>query len=233
VSAKVKAAMSLLYSGPRPLVLASRSPRREEILRRLDVPLVVRPTDVDEWVDPALPPREQAMRTAARKAAAAVRPGAAELVLGADTIVVLGRQVLGKPADPAAARAMLQALAGKTHRVTTGLALIDTTTGARCLSWEDTEVTMRKASAAEIAAYVATGEPLDKAGAYGIQGRGAVFVERIAGCYYNVVGLPVVRLLSMLADVQGQADGAGPVRGRARGPRPTRASAERAPRARR
>jgi septum formation protein len=209
-----KAVISLLYPGARPLVLASRSPRREEILRRLDVPLVVRPTDVDEEVDPELPPREQAMRTAARKAAAAVRPGVPELVLGADTIVVLGKQVLGKPADPAAARAMLADLMGRTHRVTTGLALIDTRTGAHCLSWEDTDVTMRKATAAEIAAYVATGEPLDKAGGYGIQGRGAVFVERIAGCYYNVVGLPVVRLLSMLADIRGRAAGAGSARDR-------------------
>ena len=187
-------------------MLASRSPRREEILRRLDVPLVVRPTDVDEWADPALPPREQAMRTAARKAAAAVREGVAELVLG--------NRVLGKPADPAAARAMLAELVGRTHRVTTGLALIDTGTGARCLSWEDTDVTMRPASAAEIAAYVATGEPLDKAGGYGIQGHGAVFVERIAGCYYNVVGLPVVRLWSMLADVGVQAVGDGRARAR-------------------
>ena len=195
-------------------MLASRSPRREEILRRLDVPLVVRPTDVDEWADPALPPREQAMRTAAKKAAAAARAGVAELVLGADTIVVLGNRVLGKPADPAAARAMLAELVGRTHRVTTGLALIDTGTGARCLSWEDTDVTMRQASAAEIAAYVATGEPLDKAGGYGIQGHGAVFVERIAGCYYNVVGLPVVRLWSMLADVGVQAVGGGRARAR-------------------
>jgi len=231
---KPPAAISLLYPGPRPLVLASRSPRREEILRRLDVPVIVRPTDVDEGVDPELPPREQAMRTAARKAAAAVRPGVTELILGADTIVVLAKQVLGKPADPAAARAMLAELMGRTHRVTTGLALIDTATGARCLSWEDTDVTMRKATAAEIAAYVATGEPLDKAGGYGIQGRGALFVERIAGCYYNVVGLPVVRLLSMLADIRERADGAdgagrAPDR-RARSISPSRPKDERTPR---
>jgi len=232
VSARQTAAIpSLLYPGPRPLVLASRSPRREEILRRLEVPLEVRPTDVDEWVDPELPPREQAMRTAARKAAAAVRAGVPELVLGADTIVVLGRRVLGKPADPAAARAMLAELMGRTHRVTTGLALIDTGTGARCLSWEDTDVTMRKATAAELRAYVATGEPLDKAGAYGIQGRGAVFVERISGCYYNVVGLPVVRLLSMLADVCGPAARAERARAPRRSSRPSsRPTDERAPR---
>jgi septum formation protein len=202
---------SLLYPGPRPLVLASRSPRREEILRRLHVPLVVRPTDVDESIDldPRLPPREQAMRTAARKAAAAERGGAGELILGADTVVVLGSEVLGKPKDPAAARAMLGRLVGRAHQVTTGLALIDRQSGARCLSWEDTEVSMRTATAAEIAAYVATGEPLDKAGGYGIQGHGALFVDRIAGCYYNVVGLPVVRLWSMLGDVLGAEPGGG------------------------
>jgi septum formation protein len=180
-------------------VLASRSPRREEILRRQQVPLVVRPADVDESADPSLPAREQAMQVAARKAAAAARPG--ELVLGADTVVVLGREVLGKPKDEAAARAMLERLVGRTHEVTTGLALIDMASGARCLSWEDTRVVMRKATPAEIAAYVATGEPLDKAGSYGIQGHGALFVERIEGCYYNVVGLPIVRLWSMLGDV--------------------------------
>jgi septum formation protein len=165
----------------------------------LGVPLVVRPADVDESADPQLPPRELAIAVAARKAAAVARPG--ELVLGADTVVVLGREVFGKPRDDAEARAMLARLVGRTHEVTTGLALIDLASGVRCLSWEDTRVSMRKATAAEIAAYVATGEPRDKAGAYGIQGNGGLFVDRIEGCYYNVVGLPIARLRSMLADV--------------------------------
>jgi septum formation protein len=195
---------SLLYAGPRPFTLASRSPRRQEILNRLGVVFEVRPADIDETSNPALPPREQAMSVAARKAAAVARDLKRGLVLGADTVVVLGSEVLGKPADPAAAAAMLERLAGKTHVVTTGLALIDVESGARCLSWEDTCVSMRQASASEIAEYVATGEPLDKAGAYAVQGLGAVFVHRIEGCYYNVVGLPVVRLLSMLRDMEEQ-----------------------------
>ena len=194
---------SLLDTGSRPLILASRSPRREAILRQLGVPLVVKPADIVETTVPGLPPREQAMAVAARKAAAIARQVEEGIVLGADTIVVAdGDEVFGKPGSPEEALAMLTRLAGRVHLVTTGLALIDVGSGARSLSWEDTRVTMRQASPAEIAAYVATGEPLDKAGAYGIQGQGAVFVERIEGCYYNVVGLPVVRLLSMLRDLR-------------------------------
>jgi septum formation protein len=194
---------SLLATGSRPLILASRSPRREAILRQLGVPHLVKPADVEESSAADLPPREQAMAAAARKAAAIARQVADGIVLGADTIVVVdGDQVLGKPRSPEEAAAMLTRLMGRIHLVTTGLALIDVATGARSLSWEDTRVTMRKAAPAEIAAYVATGEPLDKAGAYGIQGQGAVFVERIEGCYYNVVGLPVYRLVTMLEDLR-------------------------------
>jgi septum formation protein len=194
---------SLLATGSRPLILASRSPRREAILRQLGVPHVVQPADVEESSAAGLPPREQAMVAAARKAAAIARQIPDGIVLGADTIVVVdGDQVLGKPRSPEEAAAMLTRLMGRTHLVTTGMALIDVATGARSLSWEDTRVTMREAAPAEIAAYVATGEPLDKAGAYGIQGQGAVFVERIEGCYYNVVGLPVFRLVSMLEDIR-------------------------------
>jgi septum formation protein len=193
---------SLLYRGPGPLILASRSPRRQEILERLGVEFTVRPADVDEGELPGLAPRELAMTLAARKAAAAARGLERGLVLGADTIVVLDREVLGKPAGPAEARAMLGRLAGRSHVVTTGLALIDVESGARCLNWEDTVVHMRAASAEEIAAYVATGEPLDKAGAYGIQGLGAVLVDRIEGCFYNVMGLPVARLHGMLREME-------------------------------
>ncbi len=200
MSARVRA-VSLLYAGKEPLILASRSPRREAILKHLGVRFIARPADIDERGDAALPPREIAMRAAARKAAFVARGLERGLVLGADTIVVLDGDVLGKPADAREATSMLARLAGRTHTVTTGLALIDVERGARCLSWEDTHVHMRAATRAEIAAYVATGEPLDKAGAYAIQGQGAVFVDRIEGCYFNVVGLPVVRLKSMLADV--------------------------------
>jgi septum formation protein len=163
----------------------------------------VKPADVEEKFEPGVPPREAAMRAAAHKAVAVARELRGGLVLGADTIVILDGDILGKPVDARQAAAMLRRLVGRTHVVTTGLALIDVDHGVRCLSWEDTKVHMRKASSAEIAAYVATGEPLDKAGAYGIQGHGALFVDRIEGCYFNVVGLPVARLRSMLVDVLG------------------------------
>jgi septum formation protein len=205
---------SLLYSGDAPFILASRSPRREAILRQLGVRFLVRPADVDERGRPGLLPRELAMRAAARKAAAVARGRQRGLVLGADTVVVLDGEVLGKPSGARAAAGMLARLSGRTHVVTTGLALIDVERGVRCLSWEDTRVHMRAATRAEIAAYVATGEPFDKAGAYGIQGHGALFVDRIEGCYWNVVGLPVARLRSMLADVLGAKESATPVRRR-------------------
>jgi len=215
-----RAPRSLLYAGPAPFILASRSPRREEILRQLGVRFLVRPADVDERGAPGLPPREIAMRAAAEKAAAAARGRRRGLVLGADTVVVIDGEVLGKPAGPRAAARMLARLVGRTHTVTTGLALIDIERGARCLSWEDTRVHMRAATPAEIAAYVATGEPFDKAGAYGIQGHGALFVDRIEGCYWNVVGLPVARLRSMLEDLAGE-------RRPRRKARPTRKSRDR------
>jgi len=199
-----RAPRSLLYAGPAPFILASRSPRREEILRQLGVRFLVRPADVDERGDPGLPPREIAMRAAAEKAAHVARGRRRGLVLGADTVVVVDGEALGKPAGPRAAARMLARLAGRTHVVTTGLALIDVERGARCLSWEDTRVHMRAASKAEIAAYIATGEPFDKAGGYAIQGHGALFVDRIEGCYWNVVGLPVARLRSMIADLSSE-----------------------------
>jgi septum formation protein len=195
---------SLLYSGSRPFILASRSPRRQEILRRLRVHFTVRPADIDEAGTPGLPPRELAMAAAAKKAAAVACQVGEGIVLGADTIVVLAGEVLGKPSSAAEAAAMLGRLVGQTHQVTTGVALIDVERGTRCVSWEDTLVHMRPASEAEIAAYVATGEPLDKAGAYGIQEHGALLVDRIEGCYFNVVGLPVARLLGMLREVLGE-----------------------------
>ena len=192
---------SLLYRGPAPFILASRSPRRQEILGRLGVEFAVRPADIDEAEPPGLPPRELAMSIAARKAAAVARGLARGLVLGADTIVVLYLAVLGKPSSPAEARAMLVRLAGRSHVVTTGLALIDAERGTRCLNWEDTTVHMRAASEDEIAAYVATGEPLDKAGAYGIQGFGATIVERVEGDYFSVMGLGLRLLVELLARV--------------------------------
>ncbi|MFN3596326.1 MAG: Maf family protein [Rubricoccaceae bacterium] len=175
-----------------PLVLASASPRRRDLLARLGLAPTVRPTDTDETWPEGLPHGAAVEALARRKAEALASPEDA-LVVAADTVVVLGDDVLGKPASPEDAAAMLRRLSGQTHTVYTGIAL---RLGARAATaHEATRVTFAPLSDAEIAAYVATGAPLDKAGAYGIQDdAGAVFVARIEGDYYNVVGLPLHRL---------------------------------------
>ncbi len=174
------------------LILASSSPRRREILAKAGIPFRVRPADVDERVLRGETPIRHVLRLARAKAEAVHRkPG--EIVLGADTIVVAGGAILGKPRDAADARRMLRLLAGRWHRVITGIFLAgdgEAVTGA-----ETTRVHFLPMSRAEIAAYVATGEPMDKAGAYAIQGLASKFVDRIEGCYFNVVGLPVSRVL--------------------------------------
>ena len=119
------------------------------------------------------------------------------LVIGADTVVVLGDEILGKPASREEAEEMLACLSGRTHRVVTGLAVVDAGSKRFVLSHETTEVTFRRLTRAEIASYVASGEPMDKAGAYGIQALGSLLVEAIRGCYFNVVGLPLARLAKM------------------------------------
>ena len=185
------------------IILASASPRREALLSQAGLDFRVEPSRVREEAARSGDPGslvEQAALAKAADVAARVRDG---LVLGADTVVVIGRTVLGKPADTAAARGMLQRLSGKTHRVFTGLALLQVKGGrvtGRQVVHEETTVTMRRLDERDIAAYVATSEPLDKAGAYGIQGRGGVLVERIEGCYFNVVGLPLARLAEMLEE---------------------------------
>ncbi len=178
-----------------PLVLASASPRRRDLLARLGLTFDVRPSDADETWPAGLEPGPAAAEVALRKARA-TPPGDA-LVLAADTVVVLDGEVLGKPADPAEATRTLRRLSGRTHLVATGLAL---RLGDReTTAFETTRVTFADLSADEVAAYVATGSPLDKAGSYGIQDDlGAVFVERIEGDYFNVVGLPLRRLYATL-----------------------------------
>jgi septum formation protein len=181
-----------------PIVLASASPRREALLALIGIPCVIRPAHhsveppVCDSDDPG--PRAEAAALAKAEPVAAEHPGA--LVLGADTVVVIGDRVLGKPASPGEAVEMLRALSGRSHRVYTGLALVRDE--LRSVAHEVTEVTMRTFGDDEIAAYVATGEPRDKAGAYAIQGKGAVLVSGIRGDYYNVVGLPLARLAEML-----------------------------------
>ena len=171
------------------LILASGSPRRKELLARTGRPFRIIVSDADEIETADMPPTEVAMAKAL--AIAATAPANAT-VIGADTIVVLDGRIFGKPADEADARRMLAELSGRTHQVITGVCLVRN--GQTEAFAETTDVRFKEISAEDIAAYVATGEPLDKAGAYGIQGRGGAFVDSVDGDYDNVVGLPVARL---------------------------------------
>ena len=180
------------------LILASGSPRRRQLLEQIGLTFAVRSSDVDESVSPGLTPAQVVESLSARKGeavAAEAAPG--DLVLSADTVVALDGAILGKPRDRAEAEAMLTALSGRTHQVYTGVTLLQD--GRRLTEHEVTAVTFRPLSPGEIAAYVSTGEPMDKAGAYGIQGLGALLVERLEGDYFNVMGLPLCRLGEMLA----------------------------------
>jgi septum formation protein len=177
------------------LILASASPRRRELLRRAGIPFRVRRVEVDESTRPGESPRRHVLRLAREKAAAARRPG--EEVLAADTVVVIDNRILGKPRDARDAARMLRMLSGRVHRVLTGVCLL--TPAASRSEVVETRVWFRRLTRAEIAAYVASGEPFDKAGAYAIQGLASKFVKRIDGCYCNVVGLPVSRVYAMLS----------------------------------
>jgi len=173
------------------LILASQSPRRQQLLEQMGLTFTVRVADIDETMDPRLPPEEAVALVAERKAAA-VAAGEDDLVIAADTIVVLEDSILGKPHTPEEAERMLRALSGRTHRVMTGVAL---RRGTKTDGFtEVTEVVFRTLSEEEIRAYVATKDPMDKAGSYGIQGLAALFVERLCGDYFNVMGLPVCAL---------------------------------------
>ncbi|MBW3660446.1 MAG: Maf family protein [Gemmatimonadetes bacterium] len=184
------------------LVLASGSPRRKAILGLLGLEFEVLPAPehVEAPPESGEPPETFAVRTARAKADAVAEGRRSALVVGADTIVVIGGEILGKPAGPGEAAAMLRRLAGRENVVLTAVA-VRGPDGIATSGIESTRVRFRGLSDPEIDAYVATGEPLDKAGAYGIQGYGAALVEGIEGCYFNVMGLPVVRLLSLLEEV--------------------------------
>ena len=182
------------------LILASKSPRRRELLAQMGLTdFEIHPALGEELAQPDLPPPELVQALALHKAQEVAQAFAqsGDVVIGADTIVVLDGQVLGKPHDEAHALAMLTALSGREHHVYTGVAVLQD--GRALVQVEDTAVWFRNASEGELRRYSATGEPMDKAGAYGIQGRGGLLVSRIQGDYTNVVGLPIVRLASMLA----------------------------------
>lgn len=180
------------------VVLASASPRRRELLARLGIEPVVRPSDVDESTLPGEEPAAHVARLACAKARAAEHDEH-DLVIAADTEVVLDGAVLGKPADDAAATALLRSLSGRTHLVLTGVHVLHGDREASAV--EVTEVRLRDLGDDEITAYVATGEPFDKAGGYGIQGAGGMFVERIDGSDSNVVGLPLATVVRLAREV--------------------------------
>jgi len=192
------------------LILASGSPRRQALLTSLGVNFRVMPSNADETVEGPVTAVELVERLALRKAVEVAKRAADEnadqmvntvatLVIGADTVVVRDGEILGKPSNEEDAKRMLGQLQGRTHQVYTGVCVLPAThQAAKLVRHSCTEVTMRPLSEAEIAAYVATGEPMDKAGSYGIQELGSLFVTRIEGDYFNVVGLPLVLLDEML-----------------------------------
>jgi len=186
------------------LILASASPRRQELLRAAGISFTVQPADVDETPLAGESARDCAERLAREKALAVSRARPEDLILGADTVVVVDKTILGKPADAEDAARMLRLLSGRVHQVITGVCFVEPAAGgqmpaARAAS-ENTLVTMSTISDDEIRAYVATGEPMDKAGAYAIQGMASRWIPRIEGDYSNVVGLPVALVYHMLRE---------------------------------
>jgi nucleoside triphosphate pyrophosphatase len=191
------------------LVLASASPRRQDLLRNAGIPFIVQAADIPEVPQEGEAPRAFAERLAREKALAVFRQRPDDFVLGADTIVIVEGEILGKPRDAADAARMLRLLSGRTHEVVTGVCLAgprlrtenrELVTGFEDVRAETTRVTMEALSDDDIRSYIATGEPKDKAGAYAIQGRASRWISRIEGDYFNVVGLPVALVWQMLRD---------------------------------
>ena len=183
------------------LILASQSPRRRELLGLFGIPFTVRVAAVDETMEPGQDPYDQVALVSRRKALGISREPE-DVVVAADTIVVCGGQILGKPDTEERACEMLRLLSGRDHQVMTGVTVLYQD---RCRTvTEVTDIHFRSLSEGEIRRYVRSGEPMDKAGAYGIQGGAALFAERLVGDYYNVVGLPVCRLRQLFAEVAPQ-----------------------------
>ncbi len=185
-----------------PLLLASASPRRKALLEGLGADIIIKPAGVDEENCGFSDPRKIAEHLAEQKALFLGKKWrvsfGSRLILAADTVVAYRHHVLGKPADERDARRMIKILSGQWHQVYTGLCLYDPVNKIKLIGHEMTRVKFRKLSLPEIKRYAATGEPMDKAGAYGIQGLGSLLVEGIDGCYFNVMGLPLVKLNAMI-----------------------------------
>lgn len=180
------------------LILASQSPRRKELLGLLGLPFTVRVADIDETMSPGAAPYSEVARLSRMKALAIPREQD-DVVVAADTIVVCDGHVLGKPRDVEHAKDMLRLLSGRDHQVMTGLTVLRGDRAA--VVTEVTDLHFRELTEKEIEVYVATGEPMDKAGSYGIQGGAALFCQRMEGDYYNVVGLPVCRLTQIMREL--------------------------------
>ncbi len=184
------------------LVLASASPRRAALLRQVGISFEIVKPGIEEKPDYTLLPGEMAAKLAREKALKVAKSLESGIILAADTIVLYRGKVLGKPRDPEDARGMLNLLNGGVHEVLTGLILLDAASGKEKSGISVTSVWMKDLSDHEIDDYINSGEPLDKAGAYGIQGKAALFVEKIEGCYFNVVGLPLGLLFDLMKRMQ-------------------------------
>lgn len=180
------------------VILASQSPRRKELMGLFGIPFSVRVADIDETMDKTKPACREVARVSRCKAEAISRQ-ADDIVIAADTVVVCEGEVLGKPRDEKDAFRMLRLLSGRDHQVMTGMTVLRGSRSVVCT--EVTDIHFRELSDAEILAYIRTGEPMDKAGAYGIQGGAALFAEKLVGDYFNVVGLPVCRLGQILKQI--------------------------------
>ena len=183
-----------------PVILASASPRRQSLLHELGLSFRVTPAHINEKPLPEEEPQQFVRRLAREKAGQVADCYPDAFVIGADTVVILDDMILGKPESPAQALEMLEMLQGRCHRVSTGLALVNRELGHETSVTETTEVLFARFSRQVLAAYVRTGEPMDKAGAYGIQGIGGFMVQRISGSCSNVIGLPVERLVHLLLE---------------------------------
>ncbi|HOJ11434.1 MAG TPA: Maf family protein [Clostridiales bacterium] len=183
------------------IILASASPRRSDLLKQAGIPFLVVPGEVnEESLNLEGEPEKQAEKSALIKALDVAEKFGTGLVLGADTIVVFDNQIYGKPGDKKHAYNMLKSLQGRIHHVITGIAIVDASTGVYKTAHEKTSVYFTSLNDDEIWSYINSGEPFGKAGAYAIQGKGALFVEKIDGCYTNVVGLPLLRVKKLLEE---------------------------------
>ena len=182
------------------VILASGSPRRNSLLRDSGLIFRSKPVKIDETLRNDMPIAKVVIEVAERKAFEAAEDEKEGWIIGADTVVVIDGEILGKPVDAEDVRSMLRKLSGRTHSVITGFSVLHIPVKECYSDFESTEVTFHSISEEEIEAYISTGEPFDKAGAYGIQGAGCMLVKKIDGCFFNVVGLPISKLRQIMKD---------------------------------